>query len=205
MNDKQNQLTTENTSGIGENAEVPEEIKRWNWGAFFFTVFWAMNNGVPVSFSNFINPFYAFEIAANGNEKSWKLKHWDSIKYFKTVQRRWALAPLMFFIGMFVLILPPVFICSGNLTPLKMQALEIVINNPDVNKRLGTPIQIVDYNHSYTHMVHRDGKDMGSNLMFPVKGPQGSADINLFVNRDNQRITYLEITFKNGEQLILIK
>jgi len=29
--------TPENTSGLGELATVPEEVKGWNWGAFVLT------------------------------------------------------------------------------------------------------------------------------------------------------------------------
>lgn len=39
----------DNTSGRGEFAVVPEEVKRWSWAGFFLTWIWRIFNGVYIS------------------------------------------------------------------------------------------------------------------------------------------------------------
>jgi len=41
--------TPENTSGQGELATVPEEVKGWSWGAFVLTWIWGIFNSVWIS------------------------------------------------------------------------------------------------------------------------------------------------------------
>ena len=40
----------ENTSGQGEAADVPREIIRWNWGAFFLNWIWGIRNKTYIAF-----------------------------------------------------------------------------------------------------------------------------------------------------------
>ena len=39
-------MEMENTSGQGAAAVVPEEIKGWNWGAFFLSAIWSIAHSV---------------------------------------------------------------------------------------------------------------------------------------------------------------
>ena len=83
----------ENTSGQGESAIVPEEVKGWSWGAFVLTWIWGVCNGVLISLLCFIPVFgivWAFILGAKGNEWAWRNKKWDSIEHFKKTQRTWA-------------------------------------------------------------------------------------------------------------------
>lgn len=84
---------------------VPNEIKGWNWGAFFFSWIWGVCNGVywPLALIivNFI-PYVGVLISLgacialgiNGSEWAWKAKQWSSIAEFKRVQHKWAVAIL---------------------------------------------------------------------------------------------------------------
>ena len=85
--------------------EVPTEIKKWNWGAFFFNWLWGVCNGVywplVLIIVNFI-PYICglislgvcIALGINGSEWAWKGKRWNSLEHFKRVQHNWAMACL---------------------------------------------------------------------------------------------------------------
>jgi len=89
-----------NTSGQGESAVVPEEIKGWSWGAFVLTWIWGVCNGVLISLLCLIPVFgfaWAFVLGFKGNEWAWQNKRWASIDEFKNTQRGWNIAGIVLF------------------------------------------------------------------------------------------------------------
>lgn len=100
---------TANTSGQGEHAVVPEEIQKWNWGAFFLHWIWGIGNKVWIALLTFV-PFVGivmpFVLGAKGSEWAWRNKEWESVEHFQEVQRKWAKwGIILFCIGMAFLIL----------------------------------------------------------------------------------------------------
>ena len=93
-------VTPENTSGQGELATVPEEVKGWSWGAFVLTWIWGIFNSVWIALLCFI-PFFslvwAIVLGVKGNEWAWRNKKWDSIEHFKSTQRSWNIAGIIVF------------------------------------------------------------------------------------------------------------
>ena len=106
----------ENTSGQGESATVPEEVKGWSWAGFALTWIWGVFNGVLISLLCLIPAFgivWAFVLGVKGNEWAWRYKKWDSVEQFKNAQRPWNVAGIVVFaISMVALatILPAVLI-----------------------------------------------------------------------------------------------
>ena len=93
-------VTPENTSGLGELATVPEEVKGWNWGAFVLTWIWGICNGVLIALLCLIPLFgfiWAFVLGVKGNEWAWRNKKWDSVEHFKSTQRSWNIAGIVLF------------------------------------------------------------------------------------------------------------
>ena len=94
------EVTPENTSGQGELATVPEEVKGWSWGAFVLTWIWGIFNSVWISLLCLI-PFFslvwAIVLGIKGNEWAWRNKKWDSIEHFKSTQRSWNIAGIVVF------------------------------------------------------------------------------------------------------------
>jgi hypothetical protein len=84
----------ENTSGHGEFADIPDEIKKWNWGAFWLTWIWGLFNKSYISLlallpiANIIIPFY---LGAKGNELAWQNRCWTDTQEFKAEQRAWSI------------------------------------------------------------------------------------------------------------------
>jgi len=93
-------VTPENTSGQGESATVPEEVKGWSWGAFALTWIWGVCNGVLLSLLCLIPLFslaWAIVLGIKGNEWAWRNKKWDSVEHFKSTQRPWNIAGIVLF------------------------------------------------------------------------------------------------------------
>jgi hypothetical protein len=109
-------LIPENTSGQGESATVPEEVKGWSWAGFVLTWIWGVFNGVLISLLCLVPAFgivWAFVLGVKGNEWAWRYKKWDSVEHFKNAQRPWNVAGIVIFaISMVALaaILPAVLI-----------------------------------------------------------------------------------------------
>jgi len=94
------EVTSDNTSGQGESAAVPEEVKGWSWGGFILTWIWGVCNGVLISLLCLIPVFgivWAFVLGAKGKEWSWRYKKWDSVEHFKNTQRPWDIAGIVLF------------------------------------------------------------------------------------------------------------
>ena len=68
-----------NTSGQGKNALIPREVKRFNWGAFFFTWIWGLVNksyltliSLALWAISFVVPFiFGFGAGLSGNETAY--------------------------------------------------------------------------------------------------------------------------------------
>ncbi|MHB1191256.1 MAG: ribonuclease G [Armatimonadota bacterium] len=85
----------ENTSGQGASSIVPEEIRGWNWGAFFLTWMWAvsMNTWVGlVALIPGVHLIMMFILGARGNEWAWQNRKWQSLGHFTKVQMIWGIS-----------------------------------------------------------------------------------------------------------------
>lgn len=81
-----------NTSGHGDYSDVPEDIKKWNWGAFWLTWVWGIGNKCYVALFGLIpivNIFVRFYLGKNGNELAWRATRWHSEEALLECQRKW--------------------------------------------------------------------------------------------------------------------
>ena len=89
------EVAPENTSGQGRSAIIPQEIRGWNWGAFFFGWLWGISNRVWISLLSaipYIGVIILIVLGVKGNEWAWRNKRWDSIEHFRSTQRKWGIA-----------------------------------------------------------------------------------------------------------------
>ena len=80
---------------------MPEEIRRWNWGAFSFTWIWGLANHTYIALLGLIpgvGVVMRFVLGVKGNDWAWRNKWWDSVDHFKRTQRKWAWAALFVFV-----------------------------------------------------------------------------------------------------------
>jgi hypothetical protein len=86
---------------------TPEEIKGWNWGAFFLHGIWGIANKTYIALLGFVpvvNIPVMFFLGLRGNELAWKYKKWDSVEDFKSSQRTWNIAGMVAF-GIYAIII----------------------------------------------------------------------------------------------------
>lgn len=80
---------------------VPEEIKKWNWGAFTFNIFWGIGNKTYLPLLcliPFFNIVWIFICGAKGNEWAWRDGDYTDVETFNKVQSTWNRAGLAQFI-----------------------------------------------------------------------------------------------------------
>ncbi len=78
-----------NTSGTG--GPVPEEIKGWNWGAFWLNWIWGIGNNVWIALLAFCLPLiWHIVLGVKGNEWAWQHRQFDSVEQFKQTQAVWS-------------------------------------------------------------------------------------------------------------------
>ena len=78
---------------LNQPAEIPPELDRWNWGAFFLNWIWAVFNRTFIGLLALI-PYVGFIMAivlgVKGREWAWQNKRWASVEHFNAVQRQWS-------------------------------------------------------------------------------------------------------------------
>ncbi len=103
----------ENTSGQGKSAVIPDEIRKWNWGALFLNSIWGLGNRTYIALLCLIpivGVVMVFVLSAKGNKWAWQNKRWKSIEHFKRVQKIWSWAGLAVFLFLLFGIIPNIVI-----------------------------------------------------------------------------------------------
>jgi len=97
---------------------IPNDIRRWNWGAFFLSWIWGLGNRtfiamiilIPMAASAVLrdSPYVlianAIELAimivlgAKGSVWAWRNRGWNNVERFRRSQSRWALAGVIVFV-----------------------------------------------------------------------------------------------------------
>lgn len=81
-------------SGKGDASVVPEEIKKWHWGAFTLSWIWGLWNHVWISLLVLIpllNLVVLVVLGIKGNEWAWRKKRWESMEQFQKIQHKWSI------------------------------------------------------------------------------------------------------------------
>lgn len=92
-----------NNSGTPD-AQLPGELKGWNWGAFFLPFLWGPFNRVWVGLGTLLIGLVlpipwilgllgytalSLMMGVRGNEWAWRARKWESADHFRKVQRVW--------------------------------------------------------------------------------------------------------------------
>lgn len=88
-------------SAGGPNGPFPEELRGWNWGAFFLNWIWAIGNSVWIGLLALLGPIaliMAIILGIKGNEWAWQNRKFESVEQFKKVQKAWAIWGLVLFL-----------------------------------------------------------------------------------------------------------
>lgn len=141
----------ENLSGLGNFYPVPEEVKKWNWGAFWTTFIWGFYNNTFISLLMFIpivNIGVPFYLGAKGNELSWQNRHWKDETAFFKIQKKWAIFGWIFAI---IVIPITIYLVSHQLEIrqldkyIQSEALVMIEGNEEAMDFIGENPEIIDY------------------------------------------------------------
>lgn len=106
----------ENLNNQFSSQEIPQEIRKWNWGAFMYNIFWGIGNKSYLTLLCLVpllNIVWVFVCGVKGNEWAWKNGNYSNPKEFLLVQSTWSRAGLATFILVcIVLILELLFLGS---------------------------------------------------------------------------------------------
>jgi hypothetical protein len=176
------------SSPYANSAPIPREIDRWNWGAFLLSWIWGIGNNTFIALLAlvpFVNLVMIFVLGAKGSAWAWRNKQWDSVEHFRRVQRRWAIAGVVFWIALVGLMVALYFAISAAFksSDVYQQAMAKVSANAEALEILGPPLT--------------GGFPMGS---IHVSGPSGTAQMSIPVRGTKARGTiFVEATKAMGE------
>ncbi len=115
-------MVSDISAQVNTGAELPAEVKGWNWGAFWLCWIWGLGNRTYIALLSLIpgvNVIMAFVLGAKGNRWAWKNRHWESPEQFKEIQKIWSsfgwgmvvggLLGVLFLAGLLAALVVPVF------------------------------------------------------------------------------------------------
>jgi len=162
---------------LNQPPEIPPELDRWNWGAFLLNWIWGIGNSVFIALLMFVplvNIVMFFVLGARGSRWAWRNRAWRDPEHFRSVQRKWAIAGVIVWIGMFGLLgaliagLPAIMKNSDAYA----MTMEAVRNDAAVQDALGDAIESGFW---ITGNISVEAGGTGSaKLSIPLSGSKGS-------------------------------
>ena len=99
--DQQNSYGSAYNSSNYSYQEMPDELRKWNWGAMMFNIFWGIGNKAYMPLLCLIPCFsfiWMFVCGAKGNEWAWNAGTYQNLETFKAAQDSWNRAGFVSFI-----------------------------------------------------------------------------------------------------------
>ncbi len=84
-----------------QTGEMPQELKKWNWGAFSLNIWWGIGHRSYLTFLcllPILNLIWPFVCGAKGNEWAWQNGNYIDIHHFNAVMEPWNRAGKIMFI-----------------------------------------------------------------------------------------------------------
>lgn len=203
-----------------QHKNIPYTIKRWNWGAFFLNVIWAIRHGVWFGLWMFVpvvNIFIPFVLGLKGNEWAWKKNNYSSAEVFLNSQRKWAKSGFIFCIALILIFatliwslfytinnsIRSMFYIINNSSSVQ-EIIYIMNNNTRISEFLGAPIKKSGMEGKIEFEII-DGIKF-STVTFNVKGSkkEGKIDAKLIKKNDQTIVTNFSIVDSDNNKIIFI-
>lgn len=187
--------------------ELPPELRRWNWGAFFLNWIWGLGNGTYIAllmFVPFVNIVMPFVLGAKGDQWAWKNGRWRSAEHFRRVQRLWAIwsfvafgVSILFFVGLFAL----VSALMSNSEPYRLGVAKLQ-SDPRAAELLGNPIKA----GLPTGSIEDRGQSGDASYDFSVSGAKtiGRVSLKAVEAFDRWTITSLKLKLDGQDEVVEI-
>lgn len=172
-------------SGLGQASVLPQELKGWNWGAFFLNWIWGIGNSTYIALLMFVplvNLVMPFVLGAKGNEWAWQNRVWRDVNHFKRAQRNWAIVSFSLLFIVFPLMCIPLFsVMKGEAYNLSLNEIE---RNSQVIELIGQPIKPSFW---VLGNVKISGSSGTAAFQYSISGSSGSADVFVYATKEMQR------------------
>jgi len=159
---------------------MPIELDRWNWGAFLLNWIWGLGNNTFIAllmFIPFLNLVMPFVLGAKGSEWAWRNGNWRDGEHFRRVQRNWAIAGLLVwigFIGLFVGLIAALSTMMRSTAAYQM-AMETIAADPRIKASIGDDLKTgVWTNSSINNQANGTGE---AKINFPIYGNKGNGTV----------------------------
>ncbi len=171
-------MEQEYISGMGKESVVPDEIKGWNWGAFLLNWIWGIGNSTFIAllmFVPFVNFVMIFVLGAKGNEWAWKNRTWRDVEHFKSTQKKWRNAGLIFiFIVLPIIVISVMSMMKGEAYQLSLDAVR---TSPEVISLVG---ENLEPGHFVLGEISYSGSGGMANLNYSIEGSKSEAEVYVY-------------------------
>jgi hypothetical protein len=195
-------------------AEIPRELDRWNWGAFFLNWIWGLGNSTYIALLMFVplvNIIMIFVLGARGSAWAWKNKPWRDVEHFKRVQKAWAIWGLVSWIAVIVITVGFTFWIISTVSAIIKQsepykiALEEIRANAEVAEVIGD--NITD-GFLPTGSINFSGSTGGeADIGFSITGSKGKGTVSFYANRrggSDWDMRLLVVRPDGGEPIVIV-
>lgn len=157
------------------HAEQAAFLRRWSWGAFLLNWIWSIGNNTWIGLLIFVpvvGLVMPFVLGVKGNEWAWRNHSWASFEDFRRVQRNWARAGGVVFVGAIALAASLFHVFS----PSTVYALAktSIAENLSAQAALGTPISFGWPSIAISDQVGGTGV---ADISVEATGPKGHGEV----------------------------
>jgi len=199
----------ENSSGQGPGSEVPIEIRRWNWAAFFFNWIWGLGNSVYISLLMFIpgvNLIIPFVLGAKGSTWAWQNQKWESVEAFRREQRMWLIIGFSIILGFALFISGFVYFIGSIMksSDAYQISLDQIQNHPQVIETLGKPIEAGFFVSGSVSIQNSTGN---ADISYNIEGPKATGKAYVEANKEKGQWLFQSIVVEvnpDGQRIVLV-
>jgi hypothetical protein len=185
---------------MNEQIDIPEQIKRWNWGAFLLTPFWCIRHRIWQGLLLFIpvlGLIIPFILGAKGNQKAWKKNNQEPIDDFLKRQKYWGFAGLVIWVVGYL----SMFACLSyilNYSDGMKMGLEIANSNKRLTEYFGKPIKKSSFlNGTYNYFFNT--KPATLSVAFDAVGTQNEGHVNFQWEKRDGDWVVTQMAFADAE------
>ncbi len=200
----------QNDNPVTRLRSLPDELRGWNWGAFFLNWVWGLAHNTWIALLMFvpgINLVMPFVLGAKGNEWAWQNNEWKDIAHFKRSQRIWARVGIGAFFGVplfFGLVFWGVFSAIKS-SDAYLITVEELREHPRLERALGHPVVPSGWLTMGNIQMHNSSG--WAELSFDVEGPRASGEVEAYLERQERiwSIKQLRVMTERGEEIWLVE
>ncbi len=194
---------------LNDPAEIPAELDRWNWGAFFLNWIWGIGNSTFIALLALIpglNLIMMIVLGLRGSRWAWRNRYWKDAEHFRKTQHKWAVFGLISWIVVIAGVVGSVVSVPRILknSEAYQVSMQIVRADDRVRAALGDPIETGFWTGG--NVTVEAGGTGSASLGIPITGSNGSGNVTSYAVRSNGQwdIRLLLVTVDGSDAPIVL-